>query len=194
MQKPWETTTTIYTSEAALLEGLRRQERDACTCLLKRFEASLHRLAARLVRDADEVEDVLQESFIKACQRIPSFEGRSGLGTWLHQIVVTTALMWHRRQRSNVLSLEKEQESIGDVLLAQEMEPDEHVLMGERRQMIETALQSLPQTLRAAFVLRDINGLSTTEAATTLGLSESALKVRLYRARLALRHALAPLS
>lgn len=194
MQKPWETNTTIYTSESALLEGLRRQERDACTCLLKRFEASLHRLAARLVRDPDEVEDVLQESFIRACQHIPSFEGRSGLGTWLHQIVVTTALMWHRRKRNTLLSLEREQESIADVLPSQEMEPDEHVLMVERHETIEEALQSLPQTLRVAFVLREVDGLSTTEAATTLGLSESALKVRLHRARLALRRALAPLS
>ena len=81
--KPWEIDLTIYDDEPELLAGLRRGERMACTCLLKRHAPRLYRLALHLMGDADEAEDVLQEAFINACAHIAEFEGRSGLGTWL---------------------------------------------------------------------------------------------------------------
>ncbi len=98
MVKPWETDLSVYADEATLLEGLRRKDREACTCLLKRFAPRLYRLALQLMGDPDEAEDVLQEGFIQACAHIANFEGRSGLGTWLHRIVRNAALGRLRRK------------------------------------------------------------------------------------------------
>jgi RNA polymerase sigma-70 factor (ECF subfamily) len=201
MQKPWDIDLTIYDDEAALLAGLRLKERMACTCLLKRYAPRLYRLALQVTGETDEAEDVLQESFIRACERIDDFEGRSGLGTWLHRIVLNAALMRLRRKQQSVVSLDEQATgnesfsanmSLGEALSDETAGPGDNVLSLELREMINQALRELPESLRVAFVLRDIEGLSTREAATMLGISEPALKVRLHRARLALRSTLAP--
>ena len=194
MSKPWEIEQTIYEDEADLLTGLRRRERMACTCLLKRFAPRLYRLALHITGSADDAEDVLQESFIQACNRIDSFEGRSGLGTWLHRIVLNTALMHLRKRHPNTRPLSDQDgsslryDSVHST--GREETPDDRMLSVELRVTIDQAILRLPDTLRAAFVLRDIEGLSTGEAAHALDITESAVKVRLHRARLALRHAL----
>lgn len=202
MQKPWEIDQTIYESEEELLAGLRRHDRLACTCLLKRFMPRLYRLALQLTANADDAEDVLQESFIQACSRIDRFEGRSSLGSWLYRIVLNTALGRLRRRAPDTVSLtenskeRRESEPLSldvvEALIDWESEPGGQALSKELREVVEEAITKLPETLRAAVVLRDIEGLSTSEAASVLGVSEAALKVRLHRARLALREALAP--
>lgn len=193
MEKPWEIDLTIYDDEAALLAGLRRRDRLACTCLLKRYAPALYRLALRLTGDADEAEDVLQDAFIRACDNVTEFESRSSLGTWLHRIVLNTALMRLRRRRPERMSLAPDggEGSVPEQLVDRS-EPSQVALSGELRNYVEHALLTLPDALRAAFVLRDLEGLSTCEAAAALGISETALKVRLHRARLALREALEP--
>ena len=77
MNKPWDIDITVYDDETELLEGLWRREPLACTCLLKRFAPRLYRVAVQLMGQSDEADDVLQEAFIQACDRIKSFEGRS---------------------------------------------------------------------------------------------------------------------
>ncbi|HET9492982.1 MAG TPA: sigma-70 family RNA polymerase sigma factor [Chloroflexia bacterium] len=203
MSRPWEIDQTIYTDEAELLEGLRRRDRMACTCLLKRFAPRLYRLALQISGNPDDAEDILQESFIQACNHLDSFEGRSGLSTWLHRIVLNAALMQLRKrgplsqmppewEESRLLAVGGQQagalgagEAPGDHVLS-------HVLSQELHETIDRAILALPDALRAAIVLRDVEGLSTSEAAQALGITESAVKVRLHRARLALRQALTP--
>ena len=203
MSRPWEIEQTIYKDEADLLEGLRRSDRMACTCLLKRFAPRLYRLALQISGNPDDAEDIIQESFIQACNHLDRFEGRSGLSTWLHRIVLNAALM-QLRKRGPVSHLPPEWEesrptqassqraggrgpgdTSGDRVLL-------HVLSQELREHIDRAILLLPDALRAAIVLRDIEGLSTSEAAQALGITESAVKVRLHRARLALRRSLTP--
>jgi len=203
MQKPWDIDLTIYDDETELLAGLRRKDRLVCTCLLKRFAPRLYRLALHLTGEADEAEDVMQESFIQACDHIAGFEGRSGLGTWLHRIVLNTALMRLRRKQPQMVSLDEpsageqgqsgwlDQEIVA-ALVDGSPGPGSDVLSLELRETINEALLRLPDALRTAFVLRDVEGLTTRDAAAALGIAESALKVRLHRARLALRAMLAP--
>jgi RNA polymerase sigma-70 factor, ECF subfamily len=194
MVKPWETDLSIYADEAALLAGLRRGDREACTCLLKRFAPRLYRLALHLMGDPDEAEDVLQEGFIQACAHVADFEGRSGLGTWLHRIVRNAALGRLRRKSLATAPLVGNDEStsgVQEVLVDRAEGPSDAVLARERGEVLERVIVALPDSLRAAFVLRDIEGLSTKEAAVALGITESAVKVRLHRARLALRASLA---
>ena len=194
MVKPWDIDLTVYDDEGALLEGLRQKDRLACTCLLKRFAPRLYRLALQLTGEPDEAEDVLQEAFIQACTHVADFEGRSGLGTWLHRIVLNTALA--RLRRKSLAKVPLETDHVGtpiaqDSLVDRAAGPSDVVLMQELGETLERAILALPDSLRAAFVLRDIEGLSTREAAVALGIAESALKVRLHRARAVLRGMLA---
>lgn len=183
--KPWETDLSVYPDEAALLAGLRGRERDACSCMLKHHGPHLYRLALRLTGDADAAEDVLQEAFIRSCARIDTFQGLSSLGTWLHRIVVTSALM-HLRAAPQRHSTNQDAVPL-DSLTDTHATPDAEVLTTELREQLERAVLALPDTLRTAFVLRELEGMSTADAAATLGISTAALKVRLHRARAALR-------
>lgn len=195
LKKPWETHSVSYMSEAALLEALRRKERGACTHLFEQFSPMVYNLAARIVKENDEAEDVLQESFVKVCRGISSFEGRSSLGTWLYRITFTTALMWRRKRQQEILSLDQapgDGQSLGESISSLERDVSEQVLDGELRTVVAQAIADVPASLRAAFLLRDIEKRSTSEAASVLGISESALKVRLHRARLLLRQKLVP--
>ena len=194
MVKPWEIDLSVYDDEAALLEGLRQKDHLACTCLLKRFAPRLYRLALQLTGEPDEAEDVLQEAFIQACAHVADFEGRSGLGTWLHRIVLNTALARVRRKSLTTVPLETDDlgmHAAQDAMIDRAAGPSDVVLGQELGETLERAILALPDSLRAAFVLRDIEGLSTREAAAALGIAESALKVRLHRARAALRGMLA---
>ena len=186
---------SVYDSEAALLEGLRNREPDACTCLVKRFAPLVYAKALRMVGDADEAEGVLQLTFIKACEKLATFEGRSGLGTWLYRIAANEALMKLRRRKA-IEPLEDVVETIRPEELPQNLhswsiDPAGAALDSELRVQLEAALGALPESLRSVFVLREIAGLSTEETAAMLELGESAVKVRLHRARLRLRELLA---
>jgi RNA polymerase sigma-70 factor (ECF subfamily) len=186
---------SIYADEGQLLAGLRRREPDACTCLVKRFAPLVYAQALRLLGDADEAEGALQATFVSACAKLDSYEGRSGLGTWLYRIATNEALMQLRRTRPQV-SLDDLDETLGpdDVpsqLRAWPADPAALALDHELRDQLEAALQALPEKLRVVFVLRELQRLSTEETAAALGLGESAVKVRLHRARLRLREQLA---
>ncbi|HNP85369.1 MAG TPA: sigma-70 family RNA polymerase sigma factor [Kouleothrix sp.] len=185
----------VYPNEAALLEGLRAGEPDACTCMVKRFAPLIYTKALRMLGDADEAENILQQTFIKACDKFTSFEERSGLGTWLYRIATNEALMQLRR-REYTDTIETLDEAIQPADLPQNLQawpidPAGAVLNDELRSQLEQALAALPESLRIVFRLRELDGLSTEEAAAALGLGESAVKVRLHRARLRLRELLA---
>jgi RNA polymerase sigma-70 factor (ECF subfamily) len=186
----------IYDSEVELLEGLRKGEPDACTCLVKRFAPLVYAKALRMVGDPDEAEGVLQLTFIKACEKFATFEGRSHLGTWLYRIATNEALMQLRRRQMPMESIEDVAETIRPEDIPQNLhawpiDPAAAALDTELRGQLDMALATLPESLRTVFVLREVAGLSTEETATALNLGESAVKVRLHRARLRLRELLA---
>ncbi|GAC1372948.1 MAG: sigma-70 family RNA polymerase sigma factor [Ktedonobacteraceae bacterium] len=195
MRMPWDIDMDVYKNEEELLEGLRRNEKMACTCMLKRFAHRLYLLARRLVNNDAEAEEILQESFIQACSHIASFEGKSSLNTWLYRIVTNAALMKRRHHTPETLSLNSERDDQHTdymmTLIDEENTPDEAILDAEVHAAIREALTQLPDTLREAFILRHVDGLSTKAAAAKLGITESALKVRLYRARRELQTLLA---
>lgn len=195
MSKPWDLDLTVYDDEAELLEGLRRRDRYACSCMLKRYAPRLYHLALQLTKDPDEAEDILQEALIRSCDRIDDFKGMSSLGTWLHRIVLNTALMHLRRKKPELVRPDDFDLAPVDLppgnALSEPSEPVRELASKELREQIEQAVLELPDTLRTVFVLREIEGLSTAETATALGIGESAAKVRLHRARMALRDSLA---
>lgn len=186
---------SVYDDETALLEGLRRRDPDACTCLVKRFAPLVFARALHLTGDNDDAEGVLQTTFIKACDALDGFAGESGLGTWLYRIATNEGLMLLRKRRPSV-ALDEVAETLQPDDLPQQRaawpgDPQRAALDSELRNEIARALHALPEGMRAVVVLRDVQGLSTEETAAQLGLSESAVKVRLHRARLRLREILA---
>lgn len=190
-----EITLNIYQNEEQLLEALRHREPDACTCLVKRFASLIYKHALRMINDSDEAEGILQLTFIKACEKIDTFEGRSGLGTWLYRIATNESLMKLRQRQTPLLQIDRIAETICPEDLPQtirpwSLNPSTAALNTELREQLETALAALPDGLRMVFVLREMQGLTTEETANTLNLSESAVKVRLHRARLRLRELL----
>lgn len=184
-----------YLSEAELIAAAKAGRQDAFAQIVERHSSTVYNLALRLVNHPQEAEDILQETFISAFRAIDQFEGRSQLGTWLYRIAYNAALMRLRKHQTPTESLDEPfMTDDGDQMPRQLVDwsqlPDDMLLGKELRSTLETALQALPVSLRSVFVLRDIEGLSTLETAHALGLTETNIKVRLHRARLALREKL----
>ncbi|OQA46143.1 MAG: ECF RNA polymerase sigma factor SigW [Chloroflexi bacterium ADurb.Bin325] len=185
----------MYATEAELIAAARAGHQGAFTEIVERHSGTVYNLALRLVNNPQEAEEVLQETFISAFRALDRFEGRSQLGTWLYRIAYNAALMRLRRRQVATESLDAPTTTDdGDMLPREFVDwstlPDERLLGKEFRGVLEGALAALPDSLRSVFVLRDIEGLSTAETAETLGLTEVNVKVRLHRARLALREKL----
>jgi RNA polymerase sigma-70 factor (ECF subfamily) len=186
----------MHQDEISLVQALHRGDRYACDDLVKQYSNKIYNVALRLTGHPAEAEEVLQETFINACKGAESFKGNSSLGTWLYRIATNNGLMRLRRREAQTVPLEPTSEE-GDGqfwpthLQDWDWNPETMTLSGELRLVMDEAVASLPDTLRAAFVLRDLEGLSTKEAAETLGISQSNLKVRLHRARFLLRERLA---
>lgn len=177
------------------LAALQQKNKAEFARVLDQNADRIYRLALKMVGNPQDAEDVLQETFIKAFNNINQFEGRSKISTWLYRIAVNESLMLLRSRKVQVLPLDKDIETDqGDTIPRQIMDwcclPEKELMSGESRKHIRKAINTLSDANRAAFLLRDVEGLSTKDAAETLEISESALKVRLMRARMQLREEL----
>ena len=185
----------MYRTEEELVAAAKAGRQDAFAQIVDVHSATVYNLALRLMKDQHEAEEVLQETFISAFKALPKFEGRSQLSTWLYRIAYNAALMRLRKRRLPTESLDEPVTTEAGEMLPRELIdwgsiPDDLLLNQELRTVLSAALETLPESLRSIFVLRDIEGLSTAEAAEALGLTETNAKVRLHRARLALRERL----
>jgi RNA polymerase sigma-70 factor (ECF subfamily) len=179
--------------EVACLESMRRGDP---ACLGEFFEAwadRLYRLSLRLTGDPAAAEDVVQEAFVKLMAGADRIEGRSRLATWLYRVAYNASIDW-LRHRKKLAPVPAEQD-VADLpmpttLVEFRLSPEAMLRDAETRKALDDAIAALPDSLRAAFLLRDVEGLTTAEAASALGLTETNLKVRLHRARLLLRERL----
>jgi RNA polymerase sigma-70 factor (ECF subfamily) len=185
-----------FASEAELVEGLRAGDSAAYRRLVDLNSANVYNVALKLLGNEQEAEDVLQETFLSAFRAIDRFEGRSKLSTWLYRIAYNASLMHLRkREQMTTFSLDRpfgdDEQQTGEPsalhLVDWSAVPDDQLLTAEARQEMDRAIAELPESLRATFVLRDIQGLSGAETAEILGISVQAVKNRLHRARLRLR-------
>ncbi len=182
-------------TENELLAGLRAGDPASFRRMVELNSANIYQVALKLLGDEQEAEDVLQETFLSAFEAIDRFEGRSKLSTWLYRIAYNASLMRLRKQGTmTTFSLEQTlpegEESTGQDsrhLVDWSTVPDDLLLSAEARQEMDRAIAELPESLRSAFVLRDVQGLSGQETADVLGISVQAVKNRLHRARLRLR-------
>ena len=182
--------------DTSMLKALQAGDSSAFSTLFETYADRLYRLAIGLVQQSEEAEDVVQETFIKAITHLDQFEGRSNLGTWLYRVAYNASLDRLRQRVENPLPddglyEEDEAQLLMPEVLVEWHTPEDLVIDEQGRRFLDQSIRQLPQTLRTVFVLRDIDELSTAETAEILGLSISAVKVRLHRARLELRESLA---
>ncbi len=178
--------------EAYSLEALKAGDRAEFARMVEANYELVYRLALRMLNDPQDAEDVLQETFLKALRGLKTFDGRSNLSTWLYRIATNEALMTLRRKKPDLVSIDEpfeteegEQEPIQIVDWGHL--PENELMSAEAQRYLDEAIEHLSPNLRAVFVLRDLQRLSTQETGEVLNLSETAVKTRLSRARLRLR-------
>lgn len=165
---------------------------DAFEELVRKHGRRVYRSLVSILGNAAEAEDALQDSFLNAFQHIPAFEGRSRFSTWLVRIAINNGLQ-RMRGRKDFDSLDEESEEFRPRnIQAWTASPEEFYSREETRRLVEKEVLKLPVKYRLALMLRDLEELSTEEAAAALGLSVPGLKARVLRGRLMLREAMAP--
>lgn len=183
-------------TEPLSLEALQAGDRQEFARLVEQLSPYIYRLSMRMLGNTQDAEDVLQETFIKAFQHLENFDGRSKISTWLYRIATNEALMLIRKRKHVEISLEQSSNVDTDPLdepvhfIDWTTLPEQELMSEEVRAYLRQAVDGLPPSMRAVFLLREIEELSTMETAQVLNISDAAVKTRLSRARLQLREKL----
>jgi RNA polymerase sigma-70 factor (ECF subfamily) len=160
--------------------------------LVSRYESKVYSLALKMLRNPEDAEDVLQDTFLRAYRGIKSFKGNSTFSTWVYRITANSALMRLRKRQLPTVSIDDADEREAPINIADWAPgPVEQMLNQETQAAMTEAIEALPPEFRQVFVLRDIEELSNAEVAEILDLSVAAVKSRLHRARLKVRNRLA---
>lgn len=184
----------VREDESALVSAAKSGNIEAFEELVSRYESKIFRLALNITRNREDAEDAMQDAFLKSFSHLSNFHGDSRFYTWLVRITVNEALMKLRKRRANQVSLDEPVETEDD-LMPREIEdwgpsPEKRYAQRELGTILSDVIEKLEPEYRMVFVLRDIEELPTEETAKLLGLSVPAVKSRLLRARLKLRHKL----
>ncbi|GAB4548076.1 MAG: sigma-70 family RNA polymerase sigma factor [Anaerolineales bacterium] len=177
------------------IAALRAGDRAEFARMVDIYSAPIYRLELKMLGNAQDAEDALQNVFLKALTHLKDFEGRSSLSTWLYRIASNEALMTLRRKKP-AFNLEDLQIEDSDetpppqTFIDWSSLPENELLSSESQRALEAAVQQLPAALRMTFLLRDVENLSIKETAEALNLTETNVKTRLLRARLFLRERL----
>jgi len=181
-----------------LVERAQRGDKRAFELLVTKYQRKLGRLLSRLVRDPAEVEDVTQEAFIKAYRALPSFRGESAFYTWLYRIGINTAKNYlvalGRRAPTSTGFDHEEAENFEDAEQLRETATPENELIGKQiAETVNRAMDQLPEDLRTAITLREIDGLSYEEIADVMKCPIGTVRSRIFRAREAIAAELRPM-
>jgi RNA polymerase sigma-70 factor, ECF subfamily len=181
--------------ETALVARAKAGDQTAFNELVQQYDRRVFRMAKQITENDDDAEDVLQETFLKAYTHLDDFQGNSKFYTWLVRIAVNEALMKLRKRRSDrTVPLDEPIDTGEDEVVREiavwDQNPEDVYSRDELAGILDQAVKSLKTAYRTVFILRDIEEMSIEETAETLGLSISAVKSRLLRARLQLREKL----
>jgi len=150
--------------------------------LMRRYNQRVYRAVRAVLRDDDQAEDVMQQAYLNAYAHLGQFERRAQFSTWLTRIAVNEALARRGKRAAG-----EEDESMMELVASSAPDPEQQTLAAELREVMQREVEALPDSFRSVFVLREVEGLSTSEASETLGISEDLVKQRLHRARTQLR-------
>lgn len=174
-------------TDQELVKRVQKGDRSAFEVLFLRYQHKIHGLVGRFVHAPEEVEDVVQEAFIKAYRALPRFRGESAFYTWLYRIAVNTAKNYlaSRSRRPQAVDLTVEEaETMESLDVPKEREDPESLLRRDQlKQAIDEAIAALPEDLRSAVTLRELDGLSYEQIATVMDCPVGTVRSRIFRAR-----------
>ena len=182
---------TAAVPDDEVVARVRAGEHGLFEILMRRHNQRLYRAARAIVRDENEIEDVLQQTYMNAFAHLHQFEARSQFSTWLTRILINEATRRRRKLQTDPTAgpVDVLDEREGTPRRA-EPTPEHRAYANELRRVLEEAVDALPDTYRIVFMLRDVEGMSTSETALALGLADEAVKTRLHRGRAMLRRSL----
>lgn len=180
------------TPDLVLIKRFCKGSIEAFEELITRYESKIYNLAMRFTRNPEDAEEVLQDVFATLYRKLDGFEGKSQFSSWLYRIIVNAAFMkLRKRKQDNTVSIEDLSPAVRQVCVDRDplgnLRSDNISINRELRDMLQAAIERLPEQYRAVFVLRDVDGLSNQEVGEILDLSIPAVKSRLHRSRLMLR-------
>jgi RNA polymerase sigma-70 factor (ECF subfamily) len=189
--------TGVEQSDLELVRRVQRGERGAFDLLVLRYQHKVVKLVARMLRDPAEAEDVAQEAFVKAYRAIGSFRGDSAFYTWLYRIAVNTArntmASRQRRPLDYEADLSESEQSVVESRMRHGDTPEAAALSDEIHHTVNGAIEALPEDLRTAIILREVEGLSYEEIAEAMDCPVGTVRSRIFRAREAIDRSLKPL-
>lgn len=184
--------------DAKLVARVQAGDKAAFDLLVLKYQRKILRLLSRMLRDQSEIEDVMQEAFIKAYRALPQFRGDSAFYTWLYRIAINTARNWMASQARRPSSPSLHQSEDGETFdeidnLTDNNTPESLLASREIAESVNETIQALPAELRTAIVLREIEGLSYEEIAQAMGCPIGTVRSRIFRAREAIASKLRPI-
>jgi len=185
-------------ADAKLVARVQQGDKAAFDLLVLKYQRKILRLLSRMLRDQSDIEDVMQEAFIKAYRALPQFRGESAFYTWLYRIAINTARNWMSSQGRRPSSPNGNQTEEGETFdeidnLTDNNTPESMLASREIAESVNMTIQELPQELRTAIVLREIDGLSYEEIAEAMSCPIGTVRSRIFRAREAIAAKLRPI-
>lgn len=185
-------------ADLILVERVRNGDKRAFELLVEKYRRKIGRLLSRMVRDPEEIEDIAQETFIKAYRALPQFRGDAAFYTWLYRIAVNTAKNYLAARNRNMLTVSDvagdEEEGGEERYAAPDIDtPDAQLLSKQIAYAVNEAVEALPEELRTAITLREIEGMSYEDIANFMGCPIGTVRSRIFRAREAIAAKLRPI-
>ncbi|MCM8803720.1 MAG: sigma-70 family RNA polymerase sigma factor [Candidatus Omnitrophica bacterium] len=182
-------------NEIELVERAKTGDTKAFEELVKKTQDKIYNLGIKFFGNKEDAADLLQETYIKAYESLPSFEGRSSFSTWLYRIATNFALMKLRKEKYKKISIDEIKKRVDGTYDRNDLSdwkdnPYFHYRNEELKEILSSAIDSLPLKYKTIFILHDIEGLSVEEVAKILSLSIPTTKTRIHRSRLYLREKL----
>jgi RNA polymerase sigma-70 factor (ECF subfamily) len=182
----------VPSDEEKLIETAKKGDKKALSQLVKNYEQTVYNFSFKICRDRDKAENIMQETFYSMVKHLKQFDNKSKLSTWLYRIVANHCLMQARREKNRHFVAIENDETLFEEKYAVDYSrmPTKYTENEELKKILDEAISKLSPDYRMIFLLRDVEGLSTEETADAAGLSISAVKSRLHRARAFLRNEL----
>lgn len=174
-------------SDEAVVRRVLQGEKNAYEAIMRRYNQRLFRIARTYLRDEDEIEDVVQDAYIKAYEQLHCFEFRSRFSTWLIRILINEALGRAKRQKRFTPLVLDDPTSPGHAAIPNEDTPMERLMNAELKEILEKAVDNLPEKYRVVYMMREIEGMSVAETSECLAITQTNVKVRSNRAKEMLR-------
>ncbi len=179
---------------ARILSG----EKELFEILLRRYNQILYRAVRGYIKKEDEIDDVMQDTYLKAYSKLQQYRGTAAFSTWLIRIGINEALLHIRNTKKGQLHLMSNHtdhsEKIIQLPATNQMNPEKQAMQKETRQLIEHAIDQLPEKYRVIYLLKEVEGMENSAIGECLGISDSNIKVRLHRAKNLMKNALYQLS